>query len=152
MIDKQLIAIVDVAFGGCRRPEHFTDYRHCSECEEHDDLLRSRDRDTLKLEDVENPGWDPLCFATDEGFKYYVPALVRLALAEPTDSGAWYFPQFLFHLTYTDDGVRRLPCCSSEQRAAVLRFLRHVQGSRKTLIDDYLCADELKGAIAAWGH
>jgi hypothetical protein len=148
--DMDVIALVDAAFAACPRPEHFTNYAHCSECAEHDELLRSRDRDTLKLEDVENPGWDPLCFATDEGFKYYVPALVRLALREPTPSIAWYFPQLLFHLTYRDGEVARLSSCSLQQREAVGRFLKHVRETRKALIESDLCAGELKEAIAAW--
>ena len=150
MTDMDVVALVDAAFADCLRPEHFTNHSHCSECAEHDDLLRSRDRNTLKVEDVGNPGWDPLCFATDEGFKYYVPALVRLALREPLPSVDWYFPQLLFHLTYKDGEVRRLPSCSDQQRDAVGLFLRHVQETRKALIMDHLCEDKLKEAIASW--
>ena len=47
-------------------PDHFTDYTHCCECAEHDELLRARDRETLALEDVGNAGWDPICFVTAE--------------------------------------------------------------------------------------
>jgi len=40
--------------------------------------------DTLRIEDVGNPAWDPnLLYHTSEGFAYYFPALARLALAEP---------------------------------------------------------------------
>jgi hypothetical protein len=62
MTDAEVLSALGVAFAGCERPEHFTDFQHCCECAEHDELLRSRDLDTLRVEDVGNPGWDPLCF------------------------------------------------------------------------------------------
>ena len=75
--DDEILSVVTQAFGECHRPEHFTNYTHCCECAEHDDLLRSRDRVTLSIADVGNAGWDPICFVTNEGFQYYLPALVR---------------------------------------------------------------------------
>lgn len=56
------------------RPEHFTDRNHCCECADHDDLLRSRNIDSLTIDDLGNPGWDPICFVTDKAFFYYFPA------------------------------------------------------------------------------
>jgi hypothetical protein len=99
--DRDIIAAVRHAFGAEPRPEHFTDHTHGCECAEHDALPASRDLDTLRLEDVNNAGWDPICFVAAEGFRYYLPALVRLALKSAT-SANWYLPQLLFHLT--DDG------------------------------------------------
>ena len=64
-------------FGG-RKPVHFTHYEHCDECLEHDQTLLNCDVDSIGLEALGNPGWDPLCFCTEEGFRYYMPALVRL--------------------------------------------------------------------------
>ncbi|MTW23069.1 hypothetical protein [Allochromatium palmeri] len=93
-----LLLRIDAAFGTVPRPEHFTNYLHCEECAEHDGLLRARDRQTLSLADVGNPGWDPLCFITPEGLAYYFPTLARLALAEPDTLYGWYADQFLFHL------------------------------------------------------
>lgn len=37
----------------------------------------ARDLDTLKLEDVGNLGWNPICFITPVGFRYYFPAFAR---------------------------------------------------------------------------
>jgi len=105
-----LLSRIDAAFGAVPRPAHFTNHRHCEECADHDGLLRARDRQTLSLADVGNPGWDPLCFITPEGLAYYFPTLARLALAEPDALYGWYADQFLFHLYwgYRDNALSAL--------------------------------------------
>lgn len=65
--DGDILTGIDAAFCGIGRPEHFTNFTHCEECAEHDELLRMRDRETLCLEDVGNPGWDPICFCSSSG-------------------------------------------------------------------------------------
>ena len=87
--DASILASIDTEFGNLLRPEHFTNHAHCCECAEHDELLRSRDRDTLRVEDVCNPGWDPLCFCSPEGLAYFFPSLARFALAEAESRCAW---------------------------------------------------------------
>jgi hypothetical protein len=47
--DERILQIVRDAFASVPRPEHFTNYRHCDECYEHDELLRQRDRDSLTI-------------------------------------------------------------------------------------------------------
>jgi hypothetical protein len=59
-----------------------------------------------------------MCFAMDEGYRYYMPALARLALGSGND---WYLDQFLFHLN--EDRVETF---SPAQRAAVLGLLEHI--------------------------
>lgn len=98
--DAAILRFVQKAFAHCERPEHFTDYTHCQECEEYDKLLRSRDIDTLDIEDVGNQACDPLCFTLTEGFAYFFPALARLTLSEPKPGHGWYIEQLLFHLNY----------------------------------------------------
>jgi hypothetical protein len=134
------------------RPEHFTNYRHCDECAEHDDVLRARDVTSLQMEDVGNPGWDPICFISPEGFAYYLPALVRLALAEPTKERGWYVPQLLFHLCSDGRQNQRILECTVEERRAVVRFLKHVVETRAELADSYSCAEELCRAIEYWSE
>ncbi len=151
MTDAETLTQVREAFASAERPVRFTDRDHCCECAEHDDLLRSRDLDSLTVEDVGNPGWDPLCFATDEAFLYYFPALARLALDDPDEDHGWYLEQLLFHLTYEGTSNRRLLAATPRQRDAVVLLLRHVQATRRTLVIEYLCEKELLQAIAAWG-
>jgi hypothetical protein len=96
--DDEIFQAIRAAFADCRRPEHFTNYTHCEECHEHDEVLCAHDVDTLALDDVGNPGWDPICFISPQGFAYYFPALARLALAPADDQNDQYLPQLLFHL------------------------------------------------------
>lgn len=88
--DADILQLIARVFSDCRRPEHFTDYRHCPECLDHDNLLRSHDLVSIRLEDVGNACWDPMCFVEPEGFSYYFPALARLTLSPPDDFYGWY--------------------------------------------------------------
>lgn len=150
MTDAEVLGELYAAFSGCERPEHFTDFGHCCECAEHDELLRSRDRDTLQIDDVGNPGWDPLCFTSAAGLLYLMPAMGRLALDAPSAERGWYVTQLHFHLTYDNAANRILLASSAEQRQAVVRLLRHILETRPALCDDYDCGEDLRTAIALW--
>ena len=123
MTDQEVLNAINQEFGSCPRPEHFTDSTHCSECCEHDALLRSRDRESLDLSAVVNQGWDPICFITAEGFAYYLPALARLALSDPDATWGWYGSQLAFHLRYTGAANARWQYCSESQREGVKRIV-----------------------------
>jgi hypothetical protein len=150
--DAAVIREVNAAFAKCPRPDHFTDHTHCDECAEHDELLRSRDNDTLQLADVGNPGWDPLCYVDAAGFGYLFPGLTRLALTDPGPEHDWYGPQLLSHLTYAPqgEGNRHLRAFDAEQRRAVVNLLRHLAETRSMLTDKYGCSDDLLYAIELW--
>jgi hypothetical protein len=148
--DTQILETIQQAFTPCPRPPHFTNHLHCSECAEHDEELRSRDVQTLRIEDVGNPGWDPICFVSPEGFAYYVPALARLVLAQPDASYGWYGQQFLFHLGSYGPRSERLRACTPEQRRSVVGLLHHILDTRAELVDSYRCADDLFSAIEFW--
>jgi len=135
---------------GAPRPEHFTDRTHCCECADHDDLLRSRDLESLVVADVGNAGWDPICFVTDLAFFYYFPALARLALDPPSYGYGWYMEQLLFHLTYEGESNRRMVAAEPRHKQAVLHLLTHVRDSRVPLIEEHGCGEELKLALTIW--
>lgn len=113
---EELLASVRTAFEGTPRPEHFTNFMHCDECREHDETLRRHTPDTITLDEIGNPGWDPICFALPEAFQYYLPGLIRLA----HEARHEYIGQLLFHLTYDRDRVERF---STQQRLAILAWL-----------------------------
>jgi hypothetical protein len=152
MTDSEMLAQIRGAFGSVARPAQFTNRDHCCECAEHDAVLQSRDHDSLRIEDVGKPGWDPICFVTDEGFGYWFPALARLALAEVTADHGWYFEQLLFHLTYEGAANRRCLAATPEQREAVAQFIRHVKATRPGLVADYSCESDIQQALATWGN
>src|SRR5271168_5127815 len=118
--DAELLEQIRQTFSRCARPEHFTNYTHCPECAEHDEVLRSRDVDTLRLEDICNPDADPFCFVLPDGFAYYFPALARLTFEQPSDPYFWYGSALLFHLSYEGRLNEHLAACTQEQRDATL--------------------------------
>ena len=83
---QPVLEAVARAFDDEPRPENFGNYRHCCECAEHDKTLRAHSPETIGLDELGKPSWDPMCFATDEGYRYYMPALARLALGSGNDA------------------------------------------------------------------
>jgi hypothetical protein len=148
--DATILELLRNAFSSCQRPEHFTNYEHCSECRNHDDVLRSRDINTLAIEDVGNSGWDPICYISPEGFAYYFPALARLALEDETERFGWYGPQLLFHLTHDGQCSLFLPHLRPEQKQAVVALLRHIGETRQDQLANYGYVEELQTAIDRW--
>ena len=145
---RPLLDVVDEAFAEADRPEHFTDHTHCEECAEHDETLRSFDRDSIGLEQLGNPGWDPMCFVNPEGFLYYLPAMVRLALSSRGQEG--YLDQFLFHLTYEGEKSRFFGHFSGPQRRAVLEVLRWIGENMTGLVREWSLEGEMDEALALW--
>lgn len=148
--DDKVLAIIDEAFGATQRPEHFTNYTHCCECTEHDEFLRERTRETLTVEDVGNPGWDPLCFTSPNGIAYFFPALARLALEEPTCDYGWYANQLLFHLYSGLKENKFYKFCNEKQRVAVAYLLAHIIESRSSLVEEYAATDEFLRCHELW--
>ena len=146
---KDLIEEAKRLFGDQTRPEHFTNYQHCRECAEHDETLRSYDLDSLSYEQL-SPAWDPFCFITPEGFSYYFPALVRLALE---GTGETYFiDQFLFHLEYDGPQNARFQAFSKEQRQFVARVLDYLLEHRAKEIDANFDANNLLRTMTVWSE
>jgi hypothetical protein len=131
MTEAELLGLVDRAFRSSPRPAHFTNFDHCGECAEHDELLRSRDRDTLTLDDVGNAGWDPLSFTSSAGVAYYMPALVRLALeAREPLGGLWYAGQLMIHFWHGGRYNKHLHEFDAQQRHAVIAFAEFLINER----------------------
>lgn len=124
----ELLRTIQDSVQGLPRPEHFTDYNHCSECAEHDETLRAHTPETIGVEELGNAGWDPICFITDQGFLYYLPAMARLALGA---GDVYYLDQFLFHLP------GRIGAMSPAQRKAVHELLEYLFETRFDEIGRY---------------
>jgi hypothetical protein len=150
--DAEIIDGVRRVFATRQRPDHFTNHNHCDECAEHDEVLRCRDTDTLSIDDVGNPGWDPICFISPDGFAWYLPALVRLALAQPAQPAGWYGPQLLFHLCSDGPRNERILACTPEQRQSIVGLLEHILDTRVELVERYQCGEALLRAIERWSE
>jgi len=132
------------------KPEHFTNYRHCCECAEHDETLVAYDVNSIGIEQLGNPGWDPLCFASVEGLLYYLPALIRLTLDTIDKPQESYLDQLLFHLRYDGKDNRIVRSCSPEQRACIAGFLEYLIDQYSAAIDECTYADDLLKVYEIW--
>jgi len=132
------------------KPEHFTNYRHCCECAEHDETLLAYDVNTIGVEQLGNPGWDPLCFSSVEGFLYYVPALIRITLDTMEKPQERYLDQFLFHLMRDGKDNDVVRACSPEQRAFVAEFLEYLMERYSAELDGYTYSDAILKAYEIW--
>jgi hypothetical protein len=135
------------------KPEHFTNYRHCCECAEHDETLLAFDVDTIGLEQLGNPGWDPMCFASPEGMIYYLPALVRLTVDTIDNPRESYLDQFLFHLIRDGPGNSVVSACSEEQRRFVAEFLEYLISEHAERVgEEVFTSDDILRAHEIWSH
>lgn len=135
------------------KPPHFTNYQHCCECFEHDETLLSHDIDSISTNELGNPGWDPMCFCSEEGFIYYMPALIRITLDNIKDLHKTYLDQLLFHLIKDGKGNRLVVACNEEQRQFVASFLEHLIENYTPEIEAALCySDEILKAHDIWSE
>ena len=136
MIRAEAIQAVDEAFAEAPRPTTFIRGSCvCEECLEHNETLRGLKQKELPLGALNNPGWDPICFASDAAFQYLLPGLARLVLEHAND----YLQQFLFHITQAD----RLACFTPTQANAVRAVLDALALEESAAVDNNLAADEL---------
>lgn len=145
--DAEILIKIDAAFGDVKKPEHFTNYTHCEECAGHDELLRARDKETLRIEDVGNICWQPISVCTAEGFAYFLPALARMALSEPTYEYGWYGDTLEILLSSSE---KFLAYCNRAQRLAVADFLDHLNVSRASLKDRGTDDARMSATAATW--
>ena len=132
------------------KPAHFTNAHHCCECAEHDATLVAHDVDSIGLQQVGNPGWDPLCFASVDGLLYYMPALIRLTLDTMDKPQERYVEQLLFHLMRDGKDNDVVRACSPEQRAYIAEFLERVMETYSAELDGCTYADDLWKAYEMW--
>ena len=112
-------------FSGQHRPDHFTDYTHCEECADHDATLQQYDNTSLPLDKVNNQAWDPVCFLTPEGFRYYYPRLCELAYGSGDD---FYLESFLIHL---ENNLHLLTAQTSSSHKSLYRLSEPILASKR---------------------
>jgi len=149
---SEAIAAVDQAFGSLPKPEHFTNFTHCEECAEHDELLRSRTRETLTFQDVGNPGWEPMCFSSAEGMAFYMPSLARLVFVDPPYGYTWYGDQLLFQLHYGSFCNKLYTYCNAEQRQAIAVLIGAMIESHGVDIEASSSEEEFLRAHEIWSQ
>lgn len=140
------------AFSDCKRPEHFTDYEHCEECAEHDEVMRSATLDTLDSVHLGGPGWAPFSFLTVEGFAHYMPRILELAVTgKGNEHGDLFLSDILFQLVPGEE-YDRFKNYSTAQRQAVLGALLYAKENCQEGLALYASEDDMEEAISYWGR
>jgi len=133
------------------KPVHFTNYEHCCECSEHDQTLLSYDRDSIGLDQLGSPAWDPMCFSSPEGLMYYMPALIRLTLDGIGNPQESYLDQMLFHLIQDGKENRLVSACNVEQRKFIAAFLEYLIENHAPKIEaGVFLSDDILKAHEIW--
>ncbi len=136
MTREKVIEVVHNAFGRLPRPQQFIRGTClCEECMEHEATMQSLPPEQLPLEKLDNPGWDPICFACNEAYAYLMPALVELVLRE-ADA---YVQQFVFHLEQPE----RVAAFTAQQAAALNTVLDYLLLNETAAVENNLIFDEL---------
>src|SRR5262249_38492433 len=118
------------------KPAHFTNYRHCCECAEHDETLLACDVDSISLQQLGNTGCDPMCFVSQESFLYYLASLIRITLDTMAKPQERYLDQLLFHLIRDGKDHDLVRACSREQRAFIAGFLEYLVDQYSAKLDE----------------
>ncbi|MEW6079067.1 MAG: hypothetical protein AB1724_14745 [Thermodesulfobacteriota bacterium] len=126
------------------RPLHFTNYLHCEECKDHDDVLSAHTRESITYKELGNAVWDPIAFINEKGFKYYFPALVRLALYGKDEE--YYIDQLLFHLNEN----KNCNLFNKEESLFVINLLSFLKDNRYNEIELNMDLEELEKALLLW--
>ncbi len=128
MATERISAAIDRAFR-CDRPLGMVrNPAHCDECAEHEDTMQAVTPETVSLDQVGSPAWDPVCYLTDEAYRYFMPGFARLALGRGDD---YSLDEFLSHL---ESG--RIACLDAEQCQAIAALLDHLHETMADEIED----------------
>ena len=138
MID-QLIFEVRKAFEDTIRPEQFIRGTcQCDECREHEETMQSFRPDELPLDKLCNPGWDPICFASNRAFAYFMPGLAKIVLENPDQ----YLQQFLFHIRQPE----RRDSFTTTQADALVKILDFLVLEETAIVERHASEDDLFNA------
>lgn len=127
-------------FSRREKPEHFTNYRHCEDCKEFDDVLRYFKRDDISFSELGNIAWNPISSVNIEGFLYYLPALARLALGK---GDSYFVDQFLIHVDKQD----RLGNMNQEEKSVFRDYLIWLSEEMESEIKENLDDEDLRELI-----
>jgi hypothetical protein len=127
---------IDSVFAGITRPEIFIRGTcQCCECWEHNKTMSNLNPQNLPLDKLNNPGWDPICFASNHAFLYFIPGLVRLILKHPDD----HFQQFLIHIEQPE----RIDSFNKNQVCALINVLKILALEEINAVEENFVTDDI---------
>ncbi|AVS78338.1 hypothetical protein C8244_13030 [Paracidovorax avenae] len=118
-----LLALAD-GFSENLRPQAFNDFLDVDEeFREHNALLQSRDHQSLSREDLGSVGWNPIGCMNVAAWRYWLPALGRIALSTERADRGYFMSDLLVYLKNPESNPAFL-ALNQQEREAVARFLK----------------------------
>jgi hypothetical protein len=146
----QVIEKLYKEFSVYKRPAHFTDYKHCDECEEHDETMRRATLETLCSEHLGCIGYAPFSFLTEEGFAHYLLRIIELAaIGELNKFGEPFVLQVALQLCPTNN-YDRFSRYTKSQCKAVYDALCHTNATQYEALSEYCYISDMENAIEYW--
>jgi len=136
------------------RPKTF----HCNtdndpEGKDHEELLQSRKLKELQLDDVGAIGYNPISAILPEGFAYFLPRLIELALDMETKSKSEaepYLWAFTIQLLPNEHNENKFSLLKSKHRKHICNVLHYIKDNNASFIIDNCFEEELNEAINTW--
>lgn len=139
------------AFSSFKRPKHFTNYKHCEECAEHDETMLSCQLSNLGPNEVGQPCWSPLPFLTEKALGYVMPRLIELAVSNsPNKDGDSFIFDFLLTIT-PNKKHDRFASYNKDQCDCIRNALQYIYTDLHDVSVEGCFEEELKNAIKLWG-
>lgn len=147
---EEIIAQAYKAFGEFDKPIHSTNYQHCEECNEYDELLRDVKRANLSVEQIGTVCWGPVAFLLPEAMAYYMPRFIELAVENADNKeNDPYIVQFINQI-----GLNRNRESFSLFReihvSLVFQALTYINENYREIVEYECWEDELDKSIIEW--
>jgi hypothetical protein len=127
MDTEKLIAEAKKLFPAKDRPKKFILDFNDFESDEHEEVLQKFDEDSIGLGQLENLCLTPISDISWEGYKYYFPAFVRLAVNEINQQEYPEYTDGIFLIELNN--IKRVKYFSDEQKLFVQKLLLEMLNS-----------------------
>lgn len=150
MKKQELIARAYQLFSQYEKPLHSTNYKHCEECKEYDELLNKITREQLSIEDIGTECWGPIPFLLPEATAYYMPRLIELALENVNNKDqSPYINQFI-NQTGTNPNRKSYSLFMPEHKQVIYQALEFINQNYRVIVEEHCWENGLDETLAAW--
>ena len=150
MDKEELISLAYKEFNEFEKPEHSTNYKHCEECNEYNELLKDVDRKELSIEQIGTVCWGPVPFLLPEAMAYYMPRFIELALLNVNNNDRDpYITQFINQIgTYPANEI--LSLFKQKHIAIVYETYKFINENYREIVECQFWEVELDEALKNW--
>ena len=146
----EIIEEAYLKFASFKRPEHFTDYKHCKECAEFDAILQQYALGDISSNQLGTVSWSPVLFLTEDAYGYVMPRLIELSLnLELNIANELILLDWLIYISPSPEN-NRAKDFTKEQKLVVLYALKYIEKQIWTVVEKGIHENILRNAILEW--